>query len=149
MPLYRVAAGESCILTSSCLVAGVPYDARGVAETDVTLAILPRALFRKLLDSSAPFREYVLHLFADRMNELMQLVTAVAFQRLDQRLANRLLGHGPVVHTTHQALADELGSVREIVTRVLHHLADEKLIALGRERIEIRDPAGLRALAGR
>jgi hypothetical protein len=66
-----------------------------------------------------PFRRFVFGIFADRLADLMALAEAVAFQRLDQRLAHTLLGHGAVVHATHQMLADELGTVREIVTRLL------------------------------
>jgi CRP/FNR family transcriptional regulator len=77
----------------------------------------------------------------------MALTEAVAFQRLDQRLASTLLGHGHVVHGTHQALADELGTVREIVTRLLKRFEAAGWVLVGRERIEIRDAAALRALA--
>jgi CRP/FNR family transcriptional regulator len=78
----------------------------------------------------------------------MALVEAVALQRLDQRLAGTLLGHGSVVHGTHQALADELGTVREIVTRLLKRFERTGWVSIGRERVEIRDAAALRALAG-
>jgi CRP/FNR family transcriptional regulator len=71
----------------------------------------------------------------------------VAFQRLDQRLATLLLGKGRVVHATHQALADELGSVREIVSRLLKSFAEQGLVSLAREHIEIVDPPGLRRIA--
>ena len=81
------------------------------------------------------------------MTDLSALVESIAFQRLDSRLAGTLLGHGTEVHTTHQALADELGTVREIVTRLLHRFEREGLVALSRECITIRDSAGLRAIA--
>jgi hypothetical protein len=75
-------------------------------------------------------------------------VVHVAFQRLDQRLAGLLLGRAPVLHITHQQLADELGSVREIVSRLLKGFAEQGLVTLGRERIEVCDAAGLRRVAG-
>ena len=78
------------------------------------------------------------------VSEMMALVESVAFQRLDQRLAARLLGHGPVLRLTHQQLADELGSAREIVSRVLGQFADEGLIRSGRQEIEILDAPRLR-----
>jgi CRP/FNR family transcriptional regulator len=78
--------------------------------------------------------------------DLMALVEAVAFQRLDQRLAAALLGHGPVVHATHQSLADQLGTAREIVSRLLQRFERAGLVRLSRERIDILDAAGLRAL---
>ncbi len=147
LQLYRVVPGESCILTSSCLLGHVAYNARGVAETDIVAVALPQPLFSRLLAEHEPFRNYVFALFAERIAELMQLVEAVAFQRLDQRLATLLLGKGKVVHTTHQALADELGSVREIVSRLLKSFAEQGFVSLAREQVEIVDAAGLRRVA--
>jgi CRP/FNR family transcriptional regulator, anaerobic regulatory protein len=147
LQLYRVVPGDACVLTSSCLLGHAPYSARGIAESETTLVTLPAPVFNKLVTQHEPFRAYVFSLFADRISELMQLVEAVAFQRLDQRLAALLLGKGKLVHTTHQQLADELGSVREIVSRLLRSFADQGLVGLAREQIEILDPAGLRNVA--
>lgn len=145
--LYRIGPGESCILTSSCLLGASDYSARAVVDAPVTLHVLPRLDFLALLGTHPAFRISVFHLFAERLAELMSLVDAVAFHRLDQRLAARLLGHGSVVAMSHQALALELGSVREIITRVLGEFADRGLVALSRGQIEIRDAAGLRRIA--
>ena len=144
--LYRVGPGEGCILTSSCLLGDVPYTAEGVAETDTELLLLPRPAFLELL-AHEPFRRFVFGLFAERLAELTALVDAVAFRRLDARLAERLLGHGSAVETTHQALAAELGTVREIVSRVLKQFEERGLVRLGRGRVEVLDAAGLRAIA--
>lgn len=148
LPLYRVVPGETCIISSSCLLGRTDYNARGVTEGPTELVLLPRQLFDQLMHDPA-FRDYVFHLFAERIADLMQLIEEVAFRRLDQRLAALLLGKGRLVKTTHQQLADELGSVREMVSRLLKGFAEQHLVALGREQIEILDPAGLRALAGR
>jgi len=94
-----------------------------------------------------PFRQYVFSLFAERLADMMALVEAVAFHRLDRRVASALLGHGRVVHLTHQQVADEVGSVREIVTRVLRNFADQGLVRSGRGAIEVLDAAGLRRVA--
>jgi CRP/FNR family transcriptional regulator len=147
LQLYRVVPGEACIVTSSCLLGQVAYNVRGVAETPIVAVALPQPVFSRLLSEHQPFRDYVFGLFAERIAELMQLVEAVAFQRLDQRLATLLLGKGRVIHVTHQALADELGSVREIVSRLLKTFAEQGLVSLGREQIEIVDPARLRQIA--
>jgi CRP/FNR family transcriptional regulator len=147
LQLYRVVPGEACILTTSCLLGNVAYNARGVAESEVTAVALPQPVFQRLLGEHEPFRTYVFGLFAERIGELMQLVEAVAFQKLDQRLAALLLGKGKVVHTTHQALADELGSVREIVSRLLKTFAEQGLVSLAREQVEIVDAARLRKIA--
>jgi len=93
------------------------------------------------------FRAFVFSLFSERMAELMQLVEEVAFQKLDQRLAALLLGKGRVVHASHQQLADELGSVREMASRLLKRFEEQGLLRLGREKVEVPDPAGLRRAA--
>lgn len=146
LPLYRVLAGESCIISSSCLLGHADYNARGVAEGPTTLALLPRSLFDEML-GEAVFRDFVFALFSERMAELMQLVEEVAFRKLDQRLAALLLGKGRLVHATHQQLADELGSVREMVSRLLKGFAEQGLVKLGREQVEVLDAAGLRKIA--
>jgi CRP/FNR family transcriptional regulator len=145
--LYRVTPGESCVLTSSCLVGERDYPATGVVESDVRLVVLPKAVFDELVASHPPFRQYVFGLFAERLTDLMALVEAVAFHKLDRRVAATLLGHGRVVELTHQQLADSVGSVREIVTRVLRGFADQGLVKLGRGSIEVLDAAGLRSVA--
>jgi CRP/FNR family transcriptional regulator len=145
--LYRVTPGESCVLTSSCLVGGRDYPATGVVESDVRLVVLPKTVFDELVASHPPFRQYVFGLFAERLTDLMALVEAVAFHKLDRRVAATLLGHGRVVEMTHQQLADSVGSVREIVTRVLRSFVDQGLVKLGRGSIEVLDAAGLRSVA--
>ncbi|MCB1901030.1 Crp/Fnr family transcriptional regulator [Cognatazoarcus halotolerans] len=145
LPLYRVSPGETCVISSSCLLGHEDYNARGITETETELMMLPKPVFDELLGEAA-FRGFVFHLFADRIADLMQLIEEVAFHKLDQRLAAQLLGKGRVLHTTHQQLADELGSVREIVSRLLKGFAAQGLVRLSREQIEILDPAGLRTL---
>lgn len=147
LPLYRVLPGESCIITSSCLLGHTDYNARGIAQGETTLALMPRPLFDELLTEPA-FRDFVFHLFAERIAELMQVIEEVAFHKLDQRLASLLLGKGKLVHATHQQLADDLGSVREMVSRLLKGFAEQGLVRLSREQVEILDPAGLRRIAG-
>src|SRR3990170_88654 len=147
LQLYRVTPGESCILTSSCLLGHSRYHARGIAEQALEIVVLPAASFHALLGSHEAFRSYVFHLFSDRLTDLMQLVSAVAFQKLDQRLARLLIGKPSPIHATHQALADELGSAREIVSRLLKGFAEQGWVKLGREQIEITDTASLRKFA--
>ena len=145
--LYRVTPGESCLLSSSCLLGGTDYAATGIAETAVTMLALPPTLFHQLLAEHKPFRDYVFGLFSERLADLMSLVEAVTFHKLDQRLATMLLGKGEVVRATHQGLADELGSVREMVSRLLSNFQDRGWVTLGREQIRITDAQALRRLA--
>ncbi|MDO8988423.1 MAG: Crp/Fnr family transcriptional regulator [Sideroxyarcus sp.] len=147
LQLYRVSPGESCILTSSCLLGHTRYHARGVAEEALEMVLLPAPAFHALLAKHESFREYVFHLFSDRLTDLMQLVSAVAFQKLDQRLAALLVAKPSPLHTTHQALADELGSAREIVSRLLKGFAEQGWVKLAREQIEVVDTPALRRFA--
>jgi CRP/FNR family transcriptional regulator len=145
--LYSVRPGELCIVTVSCLLGGEPYPATGVAETAVSALVLPRALILRLVAEHPPFREMAFNLFAERLTGLMQLVEEVAFRKLDQRLAAWLLERGPLIAASHQAVADELGSVREIVSRLLKQFEEEGSVRLGRERIEVLAAAALKLKA--
>ena len=145
--LYRVEAGQSCILSGGCLLAHSDYSASAIAESDVELLSIPPAQFHELMLQFEPFRRYVFGMYAERLGEVMELVEEVAFRRLDGRLAQTLIRRGPVVEGTHQALADELGSVREIVSRLLRSFEQRGWVKLERERITVLDPKGLAALA--
>jgi len=147
LQLYRVTPGESCVLTGSCLVGERDYPATGMVDHDARLVVLPKPVFDELVASHPPFRQYVFALFAERLTELMSLVEAVAFHRLDRRVAGALLGRGRHVAMTHQQLADEVGSVREIVTRLLRSFADRGWVILGRGSIEVVDAPALRRVA--
>jgi CRP/FNR family transcriptional regulator len=147
LQLYRVGEGESCILTSSCLLGHSSYRARGIAEQEVEMVVLPPAAFRSLMADCPPFRDYIFGLFAERLTDLMELVSAVAFQKLDQRLAALLAARPSPIRATHQALADELGSVREMVSRLLKNFAEQGWIRLGREQIEVVDVPALKRYA--
>lgn len=146
LELYRVSPGELCVVSTSCLFGTVPLTAHGVASDATDLLLLSPAGFAAWMAHEG-FRRFVLGVFADRLADLMALAEAVAFQRLDQRLAQALLGHGAVLRCTHQVLADELGTVREIVTRLLKRFEHSGWVQLSRERIDIRDAGALRALA--
>lgn len=146
LELYRVVPGELCLVSSSCLFRTQPLSASAVTTKASTLILLPPDVFQAWLNTAA-FRNEVLGLFAERMADLTSLIDAVAFHKLDRRLAAALLGHGQQLSTTHQVLADELGTVREIVTRLLHRFEREGWVVLGREQIQISNSAALRALA--
>lgn len=142
--LYRVAPGEGCILSGGCLLGHADYAAQGVAESDVDLVVLPPALFNELMARSEAFRRFVFDMYGARLAEVMELVEEVAFRKMDGRLARLLVQRGPTVEATHQALADDLGSVRVVVSRVLRSFEDRGWIRLERERVTVTD---LKALA--
>ncbi|GJM41739.1 MAG: cyclic nucleotide-binding protein [Ardenticatenaceae bacterium] len=133
--LYRIHPGDSCILTVSCLLGNQTYTARGILDESVTAVTLPKPLFIDLITQSEPFRTHVFRFFGQRLARLIRLVEEVTFQNLDQRLAAILLKRAPILHITHQQLADELGSVREVVSRLLHDFKNQGAIALERGKI--------------
>ena len=146
LELYRVTPGELCVVSTSCLFGHQLLSAHGISTEPTELVLLSPAGFERWCVHE-PFRRFVFGVFADRLADLMALAEAVAFQRLDQRLAGALLGHGGTVNATHQALADELGTVREIVSRLLSRFERAGWVRLARERIELVDAVALRELA--
>ena len=153
LQLYRIKAGESCLLSGSCLLGAKDYSASGIADDDLEVLVVPAHEFKALVAEDEVFRTYVFSLYGERLAALLQLVEAIAYQKLDQRLAALLLAHprdaAATLHATHQALADELGSVREIVTRLLRSFEDRGWVELGRERIVLRDQAAIAALSAK
>jgi CRP/FNR family transcriptional regulator len=145
--LYRVGPGQGCLLSGGCLLGDTDYTARAVAEEDVTLLSLPPALFQELMLGFEPFRRFVFGMYGERLAEVMELVEEVAFRRLDARLAQLLVSRGPVLEATQQQLADELGSVREIVSRLLRQFEERGWVELSRNRVTVRDARALAELA--
>lgn len=146
LELYRATPGEMCVISTTCLFAGAPLTAEGACTAPTELVLLSATGF-DLLAAEPVFRRYAFGVLAERIAQLMSLVEAIAFQRLDQRLAAVLLGRGATVEATHQRLADEIGTVREIVTRLLKRFEAEGWLRLGRGRIELLDAPALRAFA--
>lgn len=144
--LYRVARGETCIVTTACLVAHTDYSAEAMAETELDAVTLAIGAFEELLGRSAVFRNFVFASFGTRLTGMMALVEEVAFGRIDLRLARFLADHRDGrggLDTTHQALAVELGTAREVVSRQLKEFERRGLVSLARGRIEVPDPAAL------
>lgn len=148
--LYRVEAGDSCVLTTACMLAEEAYNAEGIAETDITAVILPKLAFNRLVAEEESFRDFVFDAYSRRLIDLLRVVDDVAFGRIDVRLAERLvtLGKGlKEIHVTHQDLASELGTAREVVSRVLNDFQKRNLIEQSRGRITLVDKPALTALA--
>jgi CRP/FNR family transcriptional regulator len=145
--LYQVEPGQACLLSGGCLLGHADYTASAVAETNVALISLPPEVFHRLLLSYEPFRRFVFGMYGDRLAEVMELVEEVAFRRLDVRLAQMLIHRGPILHTTHQKLAVDLGSVREIVSRLLRSFESRGWVKLEREQVTVVDPKSLMQLS--
>lgn len=147
--LYRLQPGESCLISSSCMLGKANYSATAMAQTDLLVFTIPPSVFKGLMARNESFREFVFSQFSDRLADLMMLVEAIAFQKLDQRLAVLLLEEGPELKTSHAKLADRLGTVRDIIGRLLKNFEQRGLVGLGRERVRVLDDQGLRGVAER
>jgi CRP/FNR family transcriptional regulator len=147
--LYRATAGESCVLSTACMLAYEDSAASGIAETDITAAAIPRALFDELVASSKAFRDFVFRAHARRMTDLLRVIEDIAFRRMDIRLAQKILERADtgVLHATHAQLAAELGTAREVISRQLAEFQRRGWIAQARGTVEIRDAGALRMLA--
>ncbi len=151
--LYRVEEGQSCMLTTTCLLAKQNYPAEGVAETDVDLVLLPLDAFDSALSKSPGFRHFVMANIGHRISDLMLLLEDVAFGRKDVRLAGFLLKsaakNGDVLELTDRQLAVELGTAREVVSRLIKDFERKGLVSLGRNRITILRIDLIREIADR
>lgn len=148
--LYRVGPGESCILTTSCLLGSVPYPADGITESAVTAVAIDAREFEQALNASPDFRSFVFQNVGRRFAEVIGRMTDVAFGSIDGRLARALLqAAGPVLRMklTHETLANELGSAREVVSRHLKVFEQHGWVRLGRGSIEVLNRTALQNLA--
>jgi CRP/FNR family transcriptional regulator len=148
--LYRVGPGQSCVLTTTCMLSGERYPAEGYAETAVRALAFSRPDFDRAVEESPAFRRFVFANLGQRLAEVIVRIEEVAFRPVDRRLAAFLLGQagsGTAVTATHQAIALELGTAREVVSRHLKRLETQGLLRLGRSAVEILDRPRLEALA--
>jgi CRP/FNR family transcriptional regulator len=148
MLIYKVGAGGTCVLTTQCLLSGGGFPAESVAEARTELAALPAETFRQLMRESDAFRDFVLDDYTRLLSGMFDLVEEVAFAPLEQRLARRLLieaDDDATVWKTHQQLAADVGSVREVISRLLGEWADEGLVEVRRGQVQIIDRQGITA----
>ncbi len=148
--LYRVTPGDSCVMTTSCLLSGAPYEAYGYAEGAVEAIAMPAAAFRDLIEQEPEFRTLALGVFSRRMIELVEVIDELLLHRVDLRLAAWLAekaAAGAAVAATHQAIASELGTAREVVSRILKDFERRGWITLTRGAIRLKEPAALRRFA--
>lgn len=141
--LYRIRGGESCILTLSCLVQSTRFPAHAKVEKESTVFLVPAATF-KAWSVDVPFwRDYVLGHLSTTLNRVVGLVENMLFRSVELRIVDALLDHAGrgdgVVRATHQDIANEIGSAREVVSRNLKDLEREGILALGRGEIRITD----------
>lgn len=147
--LYRVHAGESCVLTTACMLAFEDYSADGIAETDLRAVAIPRKTFDDLVGRSPVFRQFVFAAYSRRIIDLFTLIDDIVFQKMDVRLATRLLelaDGADVVRATHAALGTELGTAREVVSRTLAEFQRRGWIEQSRGELRLIGRPGLERL---
>jgi len=145
--LYRVTDGQSCVITTSCLISHESYPAEGVTEAETLAMVIAQGLFNEALGKSEAFRRYVFANQGQRLSDLIQRVEDVAFGRVDARLARVLVdrcGNQPgLITATHQQLASELGTAREVVSRQLKVFGKNGWIVVHRGSVEVLRPHAL------
>ena len=145
--LYRLGSGESCILTASCIVSGSPFPAFAVCEQDIQALAIHPGVVRQWTDEFPLWRNYLFGLISDRLGDVISVIEEIAFRRVDRRLADYLLqragGRRQSIKATHQAIASDLGTSREVVSRILKDFEHQGLIAVSRGQLQISDAAGL------
>jgi CRP/FNR family transcriptional regulator, anaerobic regulatory protein len=148
--LYRVGPGETCVLTTTCLLGHTHYPAETIVEEAVRDVVVPAQAFHQLMLESEVFRRFVLSNYGDLISDLIVLVDEVAFHRLEARLARLLVEaaqKGAAITSTHQQLAAGLGSAREVVSRHLKEFERNGWVQLGRGQIEVLDVGAMDRLA--
>jgi len=149
--LYAVRPGETCVQTTLGLMGEGDYSGEAICETDTEIVQVPRATFTRLMDGSAPFRDFVFHAFAHRLQSMTALLERLAFMKIEERLAELLLDRADDngrIHNTHHGLATAIGSAREVVSRRLEQFSRQGLVRLERGLVEITDRQGLEKLSG-
>jgi CRP/FNR family transcriptional regulator len=146
--LYRVGPGNSCILTTSCLMSQEDYPAEAIAETDVEAVAVSRATFREALDNDPEFRSYIFDGFSQRLASVIKRIAELTFASIDARLARVLvrLHREGKRNVTHHELGIELGTAREVVSRHLKRFEKNGWVQLGRGSIIANDIEQLQRL---
>ncbi len=144
--LYRIGEGESCILTASCILSQKSFPAYAVCESEVTAVTIAATDVKRWLALHGVWRDYIFGLVAHRLSNIISVVEEVVFRRMDSRVAHYLIeaaAETNSVRTTHQAIASDLGTSREVVSRILKDLEQAKLVQIKRGNILILDSEGL------
>jgi CRP/FNR family transcriptional regulator, anaerobic regulatory protein len=149
--LYRVQPGQSCVLTTCCMLGGDAYPAAGFTESPAAALMIAKPAFDRGLDEAPDFRRFVFANLSRRIAEVVARLEELAFRPIERRLVDYLLRHaatapGVPLGATHQEIAVELGTAREVVSRQLKRLESAGLVRLGRSALEVLDPAGLSRL---
>lgn len=141
--LYRLFAGQVCEITTTCLLASQYYHAEAIAETPVRAVLVPKEIFHEALSDNPEFRQYVYSSLEQRVNVLLDFIEEVAFIPVHNRLARCLLNNmnsTQEINATHYQIATNLGTAREVVSRILKGFEKDGMVKLGRGKIKVLNP---------
>jgi len=144
--LYRFGEGESCVITANAILNQQGFPAIAQVEQDAEAVMIPAEVFSNWVKQYDPWRDFVFGLVSDRLASVMEIVDEVAFQRMDRRVASFLLNRSKLqnpILITHQEIANEIGSSREVISRLLEDFSNRELVRLSRGEIQILDFEGL------
>jgi CRP/FNR family transcriptional regulator, anaerobic regulatory protein len=149
--LYRIYHGESCVLTASCIMSQNAFPAMAVTETPVSAVLVSPQHVREWFCKDPEWQKFIFGLLSFRLNDIISVVEEVAFKRIDVRIAEQLVRHlaheDLVLHKTHAELAADVGSSREVISRILKDFAERGMVNLTRGSIEVLDLESIRHLS--
>lgn len=151
--LYRLLPGEICLFSASCMMPQIAFAVTVTAETPSEALVVPPDVYKAVMAESAPLANFTNELIAARFSEVMWLVEQILWKSFDRRLAGFLLEESALEHSatlrlTHEAIANHLGTAREVVTRMLRYFQGEGWVKLSRGALDLTNPAALQELAG-
>lgn len=139
--LYRLKRGDACILTITSVLSNIAYPAIAVVEEEAEVVLLTVSQFKKAMACSTDFQHFVYKLLSDRFLDIMTLIDEIIFRKVDERLIEFLLTNsnknGDIIEMTHDDIAVELGTAREVISRLIKNLEKEGFIQLSRGKIRV------------
>lgn len=150
--LYRLLPGEICLFSASCMMPQIAFAVTVTAEAPSEVLVLPPDVYKSVMAESAPLANFTNELIAARFSDVMWLIEQILWKSFDRRLAAFLLAeakleHSATLHLTHEAIANHMGTAREVVTRMLRYFQGEGWVKLARGTLQLTDEPSLRALA--
>lgn len=146
--LFRLLDGDVSILSAACMLNGMDIELDMEMETDCVIYTIPKQVYKKLYDESAVVKEYTMEMISEKFSDIMWLFNQFVFSNVASRIAGALLEHRGLsgedeLLLTHEALAKDAGTAREVVTRILKQFQSDGLVELTRGKVKILDAAGL------
>ena len=146
--LFRLIGGDVSILSAACMLNGMDIELDMEMETDCTIYTIPKKVYRRLYDESAVVKDYTMEMISEKFSDIMWLLNQFLFSNVASRIAGALLEHralegGDELSLTHEMIAKDAGTAREVVTRILKQFQSDGLVKLGRGKVIIVDPERL------